>query len=73
MITLGHKDGSIEKISNSRITQIVKGMPTHTVIGGEFAVVADSENIAIHIITYCGVSQYLGLSSYSKSAGLRNS
>ncbi|MEA2017744.1 MAG: chemotaxis protein CheD [Campylobacterota bacterium] len=46
MVTLGHKDGSIEKISNARITQIVKGMPTHTVIGGEFAVVADSENIA---------------------------
>jgi len=46
MITIGHKDGSIEKISNTRITQIVKGMPTHTVIGGEFAVVADSENIA---------------------------
>jgi len=46
MITLGHKDGSIEKISNSRITQIVKSMPTHTIIGGEFAVVCDSENIA---------------------------
>lgn len=46
MVTIGHKDGSIEKISNTRITQIVKGMPTHTVIGGEFAVVADSENIA---------------------------
>jgi len=46
MLTIGHKDGSIEKISHSRITQIVKGMPTHTIIGGEFAVVADSENIA---------------------------
>ena len=46
MVTIGHKDGSIEKISNTRITQIVKGMPTHTVIGGEFAVVSDSENVA---------------------------
>jgi len=46
MITIGHKDGSIEKISNSSITQIVKGMATHTVIGGEFAVVGDNENIA---------------------------
>ncbi|MEA3512437.1 MAG: chemotaxis protein CheD [Campylobacterota bacterium] len=46
MLTLGHKDGSIEKMSNSRITQIVKGMSTHTIIGGEFAVVSDSENIA---------------------------
>ncbi|MEA3384092.1 MAG: chemotaxis protein CheD [Campylobacterota bacterium] len=46
MIVLGHKDGSIERISNTRITQIVKGMPTHTVIGGEFAVVGDGENVA---------------------------
>jgi len=46
MITIGHKDGSIEKISNTRITQIVKDMPTHTIIGGEFAVVSDNENIA---------------------------
>ena len=37
MITLGHKDGSIEKISHSNITQIVKEMKTHTIIGGEFA------------------------------------
>ncbi len=46
MITLGHKDGSVEKISSSRVTQIVKGHPTHTVIGGEFAVVADDYDIA---------------------------
>ena len=46
MITLGHKDGSIEKVSLSRITQIVKGYKTHTIIGGEFAVVKDDENIA---------------------------
>jgi chemotaxis protein CheD len=46
MITVGHKDGSIEKVSNSRISQIVKGMPTHTVIGGEFAVGSDNEGIA---------------------------
>lgn len=46
MLTVGHKDGSIEKVANSRITQIVKGMPTHTIIGGEFAVVSDSQNIA---------------------------
>ncbi|BFU79057.1 hypothetical protein ALC152_22720 [Arcobacter sp. 15-2] len=46
MITLGHKDGSIEKVSSTRITQIVKGMKTHTVIGGEFAVVSDEEEVA---------------------------
>lgn len=45
MVTIGHKDGSIERLSSSRITQIVKGMPTHTIIGGEFAVVSDNENI----------------------------
>ncbi|GKT34170.1 Chemoreceptor glutamine deamidase CheD like protein, partial [Aduncisulcus paluster] len=39
-------DGSIEKVSSTRITQIVKGMKTHTVIGGEFAVVSDAEEIA---------------------------
>ncbi len=46
MIIIGHKDGSIEIKSSSTINQIVKGMPTHTVIGGEFAVVGDDENIA---------------------------
>ncbi len=46
MITLGHKDGSIEKMSRTRVTQVVKGHPTHTVIGGEFAVVSDDYNIA---------------------------
>jgi len=46
MIIIGHKDGSIEKMSASRITQIVKGYPTHTVIGGEFAVASDTYNIA---------------------------
>ena len=46
MITLGHKDGSIEKMSLARVTQIVKGYKTHTVIGGEFAIVKDDEEIA---------------------------
>ncbi|MGB3750759.1 MAG: chemotaxis protein CheD [Arcobacteraceae bacterium] len=46
MITLGHKDGSIEKVSKTRISQVVKGMKTHTIIGGEFAVVKDEEEIA---------------------------
>lgn len=46
MITLGHKDGSIEKMSLTRVTQVVKGFKTHTVIGGEFAIVKDDEEIA---------------------------
>jgi chemotaxis protein CheD len=46
VITLGHKDGSIEKMSLARVTQIVKGYKTHTVIGGEFAIVRDDEEIA---------------------------
>ena len=72
MITIGHKDGSIEKISNSRITQIVKGMPTHTVIGGEFAVVSDNENIAfktllgscVAIMFYDKVMQVKGMNHF---------
>jgi len=46
LITIGHKDGSIEKLSGTRITQIVKGSPTHTIIGGEFAIVGDADNIS---------------------------
>jgi len=46
LITVGHKDGSIEKISSVRLTQVIKGFKAHTVIGGEFAIVSDSENVA---------------------------
>ena len=46
MIVIGHKDGSIEKTSAVRFTQKTKGYPTHTVIGGEFAVGNDIEQIA---------------------------
>ncbi len=46
MIVIGHKDGSIEKASISRFTQKTKGYNTHTIIGGEFAVGKDIDNIA---------------------------
>jgi chemotaxis protein CheD len=46
LIVIGHKDGSIEKASNARFTQKTKGLFTHTVIGGEFAVGKDLESIA---------------------------
>lgn len=46
MIVIGHKDGSIEKASISRFTQKTKGYNTHTIIGGEFAVGKDTDNIA---------------------------
>ncbi len=46
MIVIGHKDGSIEKVSSVRFTQKTKGLLTHTVIGGEFAVGKDDEQIA---------------------------
>lgn len=46
MIIIGHKDGSIEKASVSRFTQKTKGYNTHTIIGGEFAVGKDSDDIA---------------------------
>ena len=47
MITIGRKDGNIEKLSLTKITQKTKGFPTHTVIGGEFAVAHDSDNVAL--------------------------
>ncbi len=46
MIIIGHKDGSIEKASLVRFTQKTKGFSTHTIIGGEFAVGNDTEEIA---------------------------
>tara|TARA_B100001063_G_scaffold37337_1_gene30922 strand:+ start:5409 stop:6086 length:678 start_codon:yes stop_codon:yes gene_type:complete len=46
LIVIGHKDGSIEKASAVRFTQKTKGLCTHTVIGGEFAVGTDLEQIA---------------------------
>ncbi len=46
MIVIGHKDGSIEKASAIRFTQKTKGLSTHTIIGGEFAVGNDIEQIA---------------------------
>lgn len=46
MIVIGHKDGGIEKASISRFTQKTKGYSTHTIIGGEFAVGKDVDNIA---------------------------
>jgi len=47
MILIGHKNGNIEKTSISSNTQIIKGYPTHTVIGGEFAIVNEENNIAL--------------------------
>ncbi|RBQ29940.1 chemotaxis protein CheD [Aliarcobacter vitoriensis] len=47
MITIGRKDGNIEKISSTKITQKTKGYSTHTVLGGEFAVVSDDDEVAL--------------------------
>ena len=47
MITIGRKDGNIEKLSLANITQKTKGFPTHTVIGGEFAVAPDGDNVTL--------------------------
>jgi len=46
LILIGHKDGGIERASNSRFNQKIKGFNTHTIIGGEFAVGKDSDEIA---------------------------
>lgn len=46
MIVIGHKDGSIEKVPTAKFTQKIRGFNTHTIIGGEFAIGKDTDNIA---------------------------
>jgi len=43
---IGKKNGQIVKATVSKDCQMIKGFPTHTIIGGEFAIVEDSDNIA---------------------------
>ena len=72
MIIIGHKDGSIEKASNARFTQRTKGFLTHTIIGGEFAVGRDADNIAfktllgscVAIMFYDTVQQIKGMNHF---------
>ncbi len=72
MIIIGHKDGSIEKASNTRFTQRTKGFLTHTIIGGEFAVGRDADNIAfktllgscVAIMFYDTVQQIKGMNHF---------
>lgn len=72
MITIGHKDGSIEKMSLARVSQVVKGFKTHTIIGGEFAIVKDEEQIAfktllgscVAIIFYDKVQKIKGMNHF---------
>ncbi len=45
MFIVGHKDGQIETKSNIHLTE-VKGYPAYTIIGGEFAVARDDDNVA---------------------------
>jgi chemotaxis protein CheD len=42
---VGHKDGEIETKSNIHLSN-VKGYPAYTIIGGEFAVAKDADNVA---------------------------
>lgn len=46
---------------------MVKGMPTHTVIGGEFAVVKDSENIAFKTL----LGSCVAIMFYDKDIGIK--
>lgn len=72
MIVIGHKDGGIEKVSNSRFTQRVKGYLAHTVIGGEFAVGYDMDEIAfktllgscVAIMFYDNVKKIKGMNHF---------
>ncbi len=72
MIIIGHKDGSIEKTSTTRYTQKIKGLNVHTVIGGEFAVGPDDDQIAfktllgscVAIIFYDTVARIKGMNHF---------
>ncbi len=72
MIVIGHKDGGIEKASISRFTQKTKGFNTHTIIGGEFAVGKDLDNIAfktllgscVAIMFYDNVQKVKGMNHF---------
>jgi len=46
MMIIGNKNGQVVKRDIDKGSQVIKGFPTHTIIGGEFAIVKDSENIA---------------------------
>jgi chemotaxis protein CheD len=46
LIIVGNKNANIKKIDSSSITQITKGYKTHTIIGGEFAISLQEDNIA---------------------------
>lgn len=67
MIIIGHKDGSIEKASNSRFTQQVKGYNAHTVIGGEFAVGTDADKIAFKTL----LGSCVAIMFYDKVKGIK--
>jgi chemotaxis protein CheD len=72
LIIIGHKDGSIEKASNTRFTQKIKGFNAHTVIGGEFAVGEDTNSIAfktllgscVAIMFYDNVKKVKGMNHF---------
>ena len=67
MIVIGHKDGSIEKASAIRFTQKTKGLLTHTVIGGEFAVGSDIEQIAFKTL----LGSCVAIMFYDKVKGIK--
>ena len=72
MIVIGHKDGSIEKASISRFNQKTKGYNTHTIIGGEFAVAKDDDNVAfktllgscVAIMFYDNITKVKGMNHF---------
>jgi len=43
MIIVGKKDGCVKKIPSTKITEKTRDYYTHTVLGGEFAIVTDEE------------------------------
>jgi chemotaxis protein CheD len=47
MLLIGNKNGIIKQKYLSKTAQVIKNFPTYTIIGGEFAVCNDTDNIAL--------------------------
>jgi len=72
LITIGSRDGSITKLNPVTLSDVVKGMKTYTIIGGEFAVVSDDNFVAfktllgscVSIIFYDKVKKIKGMNHF---------
>jgi chemotaxis protein CheD len=72
LIIVGSQDGSIKKVTSNHLNHRTKGFKTHTVIGGEFAIVLDSSNVAfktllgscVSMMFYDNIKQIKGMNHF---------